>query len=226
MNDSSDYFSKPLSEQKNYEVALGIAFKLAREKIASIANIADICVKSGATFIQSTQSIELKYLNTIYHISWPDIQISRQYSDEPVELRDKILILHYLENSKGTASTNNIISFKDFSEGTNYFPTFFKRSVQPLIQYFGQSPQIIFDLGKEMGGSKSNFGDVSVNFMAFPRVPITYVLWRGDSEFPPNANILFDSTVLDYLQVEDVVVLCQLITWKLIKSYVSNTNKI
>lgn len=226
MDNSSDYFSNSLPEQNNYEVAYGIAFKIASEKIASISNIDYICIKSGSTLIQSTNLIELKYLNTIYEISWPEIQISQQNSAEPVELRDKILILHYLGNSKGTATTNNIISFKDFFEGSNYFPTFFQRSIQPLIQYFGQSPPIIFDLGKDMGGSKSNFGDASVKFMAFPKVPITYVLWRGDDEFPSNANILFDSTVLDYLPVEDVIVLCQTITWKLVKSYLSNINKI
>jgi hypothetical protein len=29
---------------------------------------------------------------------------------------------------------------------------------------------------------------------------------------------LFDSTVLDYLPVEDVIVLCQTIVWRLVKS--------
>jgi hypothetical protein len=44
------------------------------------------------------------------------------------------------------------------------------------------------------------------------------VLWKGDPEFPPNGNIMFDSTILDYQPVEDVNVLCQTIIWQMIKS--------
>jgi hypothetical protein len=41
------------------------------------------------------------------------------------------------------------------------------------------------------------------------------VLWRGDDEFPPNATILFDSSVTDYLSTEDLAVLCERIAQKL-----------
>ena len=54
--------------------------------------------------------------------------------------------------------------------------------------------------------------------MAFPRVPITLVLWRGDDEFPPDGNILFDRSISDYLTTEDVNVLCETIAWTLVKS--------
>ncbi len=69
-----------------------------------------------------------------------------------------------------------------------------------------------------------NYGDIAVTIPAFSRVPITLVLWRGDDEFPPNANILFDSTILDYLSAEDVNVLCQTIAWQLVKSFQNRSN--
>ncbi|MBN1189914.1 MAG: DUF3786 domain-containing protein [Dehalococcoidales bacterium] len=43
-------------------------------------------------------------------------------------------------------------------------------------------------------------------------------VWKGDDEFPPDAAILFDSTVLDYLSAEDINVLCQTVTWKMVKA--------
>ncbi len=70
----------------------------------------------------------------------------------------------------------------------------------------------------ELGGTKTNYGDTSVVIPAFSRVPINIVIWKGDEEFPPNASILFDETVLDYLSAEDINVLCQTLTWRLVKS--------
>ena len=57
----------------------------------------------------------------------------------------------------------------------------------------------------------------SAPFTAFPRAPLTYVLWKGDDEFPPDASILFDSTVSDYLSNDDIHNLCESIVWRLVR---------
>ena len=68
-----------------------------------------------------------------------------------------------------------------------------------------------------MGGRPADFGDAAVTFPAFPRVPLTYVLWRGDEEFSPEGSILFDSTVADYLSNDDIHALCETIIWRLVR---------
>jgi len=60
-------------------------------------------------------------------------------------------------------------------------------------------------------------GDVAVTINAFRRVPVTIVLWRGDDEFAPEGSILFDVTISDYLFGEDIVVLCETISWRLVE---------
>jgi len=218
-NDKTEHISISLPDQKNYEVAYGLAYKLAGQKLSSFASLEDICQKSeSACHISgSNRSIEVKYLNRLYQISLPDIAINMVNSPENVELRDKILILHYVTQARGTPLSNNLIAFKELKEGANYFPTYFQRAVKPLIDFFGKSPEKLIELAREVGGQVSKYGDVAVTIPAFNRVPITLVLWKGDDEFPPDANILFDSTVLDYLAAEDLIILCQTISWKLVK---------
>ena len=58
-----------------------------------------------------------------------------------------------------------------------------------------------------LGGEPLHLGDAAARFMAFPRVPITHVLWRGDEEFPPEATILFDETIPRYFPTEDIAAL-------------------
>jgi hypothetical protein len=48
--------------------------------------------------------------------------------------------------------------------------------------------------GGELGGERMTYGDASVQLFPFPKVPVVIILRRGDDEFPPGADLLFDST--------------------------------
>lgn len=204
------------------EISYALSFKMAAEKLSALKGkeIEEHCRKSGALFQTGAEGnkIVIDYLHQTYRINLPEVNISIQDDETPVELRDKILILHYLNQAKGTPLSNRIIAYQELQEGANYYPTFFKRAVTPLIENFGLAPQKLETVSSRLGGHRVDYGDIAVAIPAFPRVPITLVLWKGDEEFPPNANILFDSTIQDYLPLEDIIILCQTITWKLIKS--------
>jgi len=210
-----------LPNQKKYEYGYELAYNLAREQLAKVENIKQQCVKSSAQYqeIDSQKVIIIDYLNHSYQITLPDIRISVKDSEEEVPLRDKILILHYFTQAKGTPTSNKPIAYKELPEGTNYFPTFAKRAIKPLVKCFGNEPHRLLDVARILGGRKADYGDVAVTINAFSQVPITLVLWRGDDEFPPEGNIIFDSTISDYLSTEDINVLCETIAWRLVKSY-------
>lgn len=209
----------PLPNQRNYEFAYELAYKLTCEQVIKIDDIEQQCLRSSARYqvIDSQKAIILKYLNRPYQILFPDIDISLIDSEEEVPLRDKILILHYFIRAKGTPITNKVIAYKELLEGASYFPTFSKRAIKPLLDYFGKEPRLLIDTAKKLGGDKADYGDVAVTINAFSRVPITFVLWQGDGEFAPEGSILFDSTISDYLSTEDINVLCETISWKLVK---------
>jgi hypothetical protein len=209
-----------IPEQKNYEVAYGLAYKLAVEKLAGMPEIAEQCRRSGALCELSgtNPGITLEYLNRRYRIGLPNFNISPAGSRDQVELRDQILILHYLIKAKGTLPSGELITYQELKEGSNYYPSFYKRAVKPLIDYFGGEPQRLLQASAGLGATRASSGDLSVSIQAFPRVCVTLVLWKGDEEFPPNGNILFDNTILDYQPVEDVNILCQTIVWQMVKS--------
>ena len=222
----SRYFSLP--NQQNYEYGYELAYKLACEQLAKFDNIGQQCLKSGARcqVIDSQKIIILEYLNQSYQIVFPDIDISLIDSEEEVPMRDKILIVHYLTQAKGTPVTNKIIAFRELPEGANYFPTFSKRAIKPLLDHFGKEPERLIDATEKLGGHKVNYGDVAVTINAFSYIPITLVLWQGNKEFAPEGSILFDSTVSDYLSTDDITVLCETISWKLVKHLKKTKNRV
>jgi len=203
--------------KQNYGYGYELAYRLAREKLAEIKDIELQCRRCGARFLKPEKTISLDYLNRTYLITYPEASLSRQDSEEDVSLTDKILLLHYLTQAKGTLLSGELISFKEISDAAGYFPTFYQRAIKPLVTYFGNSPERLLETAQLVGGRKADYGDVSVTVPALNMVPLTLVLWKGDAEFPPEGTIMFDRTITDYLPTEDIIYLCQSTSWRLVK---------
>jgi hypothetical protein len=206
-----------LPKENVREYAYALAYKLACEQLARITDIEEQCRKSGARYLPAEKSVIIDHLNRFYRISFPQGEVALVNDTEAVPVRDKILILHYFTRAAGTPLSGNFITYKELQEGINYYPTFFKRAIDPIINYFKDEPQKLLDVAKIMGGQKVEYGDTALTFNAFPRVPLTIVIWQGDKEFPPDGNIMFDSTIKDYLPTEDITILCEIIAWKLVR---------
>lgn len=200
-----------------------LAFRLAVEKLAEIEDIEQQCRRCGARFLKSEKIISLDYLNRTYLIKYPEAEVTFKDTDEHVTLVDKILLLHYVAQVSGTPLSGQLISFKELSEAVGYFPTFYKRAIKPLVMYFGNEPDKLLEMAESVGGRKADFGDVSTTVNPLPMVPLTLVLWKGDADFSPEGTIMFDRTITDYLPTEDIIILCQNTSWRLVKLLKSGT---
>ena len=198
------------------EYAHELAYKLAREQLVNIADMEQQCHKSGAQYMPAQKAIIIEYLNQSYRISFPDGEVSLTTGEE-VPIRDRILILHYVTQAKGTPLANKMITYKELPDGINYFPVFSKRAIQPLVTFFGSEPEQLMKTAEILGGCRANYGDMAVTINAFKQVPVTIVLWQGDAEFAPEGSLMFDSTISDYLTNDDIHTLCENIAWRLVR---------
>jgi len=209
------------SSHGSREQGFGFSYKLAREQLAKISDIQEQCRKSGARYVGPNE-ILINYLNQLYHITLPDVEILLEDSKAEIPLKDKILILHYFTSAKDKPATGILITYKQLPGGISYFPAFSQRAIAPFVNHFGKNPELLIKAAAKLGSREADYGDVSVIFNAFDHVPITLVLWRGDEELAPNGNILFDANISDYLSTEDVTVLTETIIWKLVKDIPSS----
>jgi hypothetical protein len=207
-----------LPERNVREVAYELSYNLARERFAAITDIKSQCAKSGAQHSPGKKGIVLTHLNRDYQISLPGGEVNYAGSPEAVPLKDKILLLHYFIQATGVPLTGKMITYKELRDGVNYYPTFQKRAIEPVVNRYKDEPQKLSEAGARLGGVKAGYGDGAVTIPAFPRVPLTYVVYRGDKEFAPDGNIMFDSTITDYLPTEDITILCETIAWRLARS--------
>ncbi len=209
------------SSDSPWERGFDISYKLACQQLAKIKDVREQCRRSGTRYVSKTE-VGIDYLDQGYRIVIPEGKVFVEKSGAEASLRDKILILHYFTGAKGSRATGKLITYKQLPGGISYFPAFSQRTMAPLLRSFGGKPELLISAAAKLGGRQSTIGDVSVVVDAFPRVPITFVLWRGDEEVAPNGNILFDANISDYLSTEDAAVLSETITWKLVKGISSH----
>jgi hypothetical protein len=193
-----------------------LPYSLARDKLAKIKDIEEQCRKSGAQYLGPNE-IVIDYLNQPYHISLADIRIWLENSEAEVPLKDRILILHYFIEAKGTPATGQLVTYKQLPGGVAYFSAFSQRAIKPFVSHFGEKPELLPEIAAKLGGYEAHRGDASVTINGFKYVPITWVLWKGDEEVAASGSVLFDSNISDYLSTEDVTVLSETIIWKLVK---------
>ena len=204
-----------LPKQENYQLARQLVLENLRQ--ADLQERA-ACGEGIYRRVNATEErIELKYLGRNLRLSFPEGAIESEDS-QPLSLREEIVLFHYLEKVSGSPLTGNWISFAEIPGGTFYTPVFLQRCKTPLVNHFGTDPEILLSVSDtEIGGAPWSFGDVGVRIQVFPRIPLGLALWRADSEFPPEGNVLFDSSIPGHLPVEDIVILTETVIWKLVR---------
>lgn len=184
-------------------------------ELGALTDIQGLCARTGAT--PEPDAIRLTFFNRGYRLRWPEIAFSFTDTDAEVPLKDRVLILHYLATAKGTPLKGEPITYRDVPDGMGYYDVFQKRAIRPWLNRFAVQPEGLVKAGEAFGGVPGEFGDASVTLMAFERVPVTLVLWRGDEEFRAEGGVLFDASVVDYLSAYAITELCEAIAWSLVR---------
>jgi hypothetical protein len=163
--------------------------------------------RSEYFFEEGKEGLLVHYFGQPRRVVWPEVTVTPVAGDGELPLTEQILILHYLQNTAGEEPEGVTIDFKQVPQGSFYWSAFVSRAKKPLLMNFGNSPDIYLQVATAMGGTPQALGDAAAQFLAFPLVPITHVLWQGDEEFDPEASILFDITIPRHLPTEDIAAL-------------------
>lgn len=161
---------------------------------------------------------QLSFLGEEYLIRHPQGEVEYAAQEQEVALPAQIVLLHYLAQTTPAAPEGGLISFKELPGGNIYVGPFTNRAIRPLLKYFGAQPEQLLAAGEKLGGKPAGVGGFSVTVPALPKIPVTFVVWPGDEEFPPSGNVLFDSSAAKHLPTEDYVVLCGLVLDRLRKT--------
>jgi hypothetical protein len=192
----------------------GPALEKARRDLG-ILDPREVAWRSGSTYDESSGQFEVTFWGKNYLLDYPQGTVAVESGREP-PIAVQIIVLHYLIHADGTRPADEWISFRQLPGGKGYDPVFQQRTSQRLARAFQNFPQKLITAAEALNGEHLTFGDASFMFRVLPRLRMAVVFYHGDEEFPASANVLFDGAASHYLPTEDLAVLGDLLTARLL----------
>jgi len=194
------------------------SLRLASEALKSV-NLHGVSRRAGTEAAVADDGqvlIRLPFIDAPFVVTVGEgVDVRKEGDEAEVPLQERILICHYLLHATGEPPSGELITFRQIPDGHFYFDAFQRRARDPFLIVFGRSPDLFRACAPKLGGRPCEIGDVGMTFQVFPRIAVQLVLWRGDDEFPPEAGILFDSSIQHYLPVEDIAVMTGMLVYRL-----------
>jgi len=203
-----------LKKQKTYKTV----YEIARDTLIN-SDYTRQCAQAGLKCIEGAGSttIEVPYFDEIISLYIPRF-LFESSKNTNITLVTRIILLHYINNASGIPFSGEKVAYGDIPSCMHYEPVFAKRVLKPLQNAFGHDKYAFLEAGTALGGKEEEYGDASFTLFAFSKVPITFILWEGDEEFPPSAKALFDPSITSYLPLEDIVVISKLAASRILKT--------
>lgn len=175
----------------------------------------EVLLASG--FSVESEALIVPFLNRVYRVAQPGwIFSDRDDGEKEVPLQEQVLILHYIKGDPSIRPGADWAAYRELPGATFYFSAFTKRAIDPLVKVFGNNVAAFAKAAPGIGGVPvPDLGDAAFDFTPFPRVPVRMVIYEGDDEFPPGANILFDRSAASILSPEDLAWLAGMLVYRM-----------
>lgn len=166
-------------------------------------------------FNEQENFFDVPFLGGTYRVFHPTGEVTRVDTSVDVPLVVRIILLHYLAQAGPDALAGTRIAYQALPSGFIYVEPFTNRAIRPLVKIFGDHPDKLKEVAQQLGGKIVKLGDLAVEVPVLPKIPITFVLWLGDDEFPASGNVLFDGTAGSHLHTEDYALIPGLVLWEM-----------
>jgi len=182
-----------------------------------------VCSRTMAEYHLKQRSYTLPVLNQEYLIHPYQRTIRRLIGNGKPEEDDLsnefiLMVLYYLSKAKDLPLARRWISEKDLPGGETFFRGPHALSVDIVEEKYGDDPQGFIEAGEILGGTAVRFGDKSIAIDVFPRVPIIYILWVKDEEFPTRAGVLFDANIGSHFTLDIIWIMVNEVSRRLVEA--------
>ena len=145
-------------------------------------------------------------LGRTFAISHPDYAI-RALDGGPVPpLNVQTFLLRYLLESRDVAWTGEWKTFREMPWGEMYIKPYTGRVLTRAAFTFGSRVAAFRAAAEKMGSLPLPHGDAGYQFDLIGGYQMRLLVWEGDDEFPPNAQVLYSDNFADGFAAEDRVV--------------------
>ena len=146
-------------------------------------------------------------LGTTYEISHPAGEFSANTDGIALKsLPARTFLLRYLLEGKPGGVTTEFKTFREMPWGELYIQPFTGRALTRAAFTFGTRVGKFRAGAEKLGGIPLKYGDAGFEFAFLDNYRLRLIVWEGDDEFPPNAQLLYTDNFIDGFSAEDRVV--------------------
>ena len=172
----------------------------------------EIAARLGISYDEEQKYFTLKFLGTVYQISWPDFQVTHEADDMgfyPLETMTyaRTLTIRFLLNGAEASGTGKFKTYREMPWGEVYLRQFDGRCIKRLAFSYGNRIKDFQAIMEHMHCVPVKHGDIAYQLEIFPDYLVQMILWEGDDEFPPSSQILFSDNFPISFQAEDMAVM-------------------
>ena len=152
------------------------------------------------------QKFTLTLLGRQFAISHPEYAIRPLDGGAVPPLPTQTVLLRYLLESKAVAWNGQWKTFREMPWGEMYIKPYTGRVLTRAAFTFGTRVAAFKAAAEKMGGAPVKHGDAGYEFSLIGGYKMQILVWEGDDEFPPNAQVLYSENFAEGFAAEDRVV--------------------
>ena len=158
-------------------------------------------------------------LGRSFAISHPEYGIRALDDGKLPPLPAQTFLLRYLLESRDVSWGGQWKTFREMPWGEMYIKPYTGRVLTRAAFTFGPRVAAFRAAAEKMGGLPLPNGDAGYQFDLIGGYRMRILVWEGDDEFPPNAQVLYSDNFADGFAAEDRVVAGDILI-STIKSYI------
>jgi len=155
---------------------------------------------------QDPETLTLDFLNTEIRVH-PGKRQCFLKQDGQWEMIDhsllELLILVYLLQVKPGWLFNETIAVQDLKDA-QFFQGPHELKTRLLMERFGHDFEGFRLAAEKLGGIRLTMADISYKLRPFPKIPLYFLIWKGDEEFAPRISVLFDRSIDLHLSADAI----------------------
>ena len=152
------------------------------------------------------EKFRLQLMHRAYEIAHPAYALRPLDGGSAPALMVQTFLLRYLLESKNVPWLGGWKTFREMPWGEMYVKPFTGRALTRAAFTFGTRVDAFRAACEKMGAAKAGHGDAGYQFDFIGNYKMQILVWEGDDEFPPNAQILYSDNFAEGFTAEDRVV--------------------
>lgn len=192
---------------------------MARIKRVDPMTIADQC--DGVYDSEGVPKVMVQFLNSWFSLDLLPYRV-RAGHEEFDTLPLKVLALQHLlaaAENEGTAVRimGEWIDCRSLHDGAFLGAHFSKTTTQKLSLFFSMDKDEKIKRAMAYAGKHVDMGDEGLMFKIFPMLPVVFMNWKEDEEFPSYNKILYDVSASNFMPTHGLVALTEFLIHRLVE---------